>query len=80
MKKNFEEFSDFITSLNYDFSIISLTETWCLDDPRNESLFKLNNYTSLHQTRFGGRSGGGTCFFIHNSLTFNKICASTTMI
>ena len=72
MKKNFEEFRDFITELNYEFSVISLTETWCLDDPRNESLFKLNNYTSVHQAREDERNGGGTCIFIHNSLTFNK--------
>ena len=72
MKKNFEEFRNFLNNLNYEFSVISLTETWCLDDPRNESLFKLNNYTSLYQARNGERNGGGTCFFIHNSLTFNK--------
>ena len=70
MKKNFEEFKAFFTELNDEFSIISLTETWCLDDPRNESLFKLNNYTSMHQPRSGGRNGGGTCMFVHNSLTF----------
>ena len=72
MKKNFEEFKDFITELNFEFSVISLTETWCLDDPRNASLFKLNNYTSIHQARTGKRNGGGTCLFIHNSLTFKK--------
>ena len=72
MQKNFEEFKDFIISLNYEFSIISLTETWCLDDPRNETLFKLENYTSIHQARNDDRNGGGTCFFVHNSLTFNK--------
>ena len=72
MKKNFEEFRDFLTNLNYEFSVISLTETWCLDDPRNETLFKLNNYTSLYQARNDDCNGGGTCFFIHNSLTFNK--------
>ena len=49
MKNNFEEFRDFIHDLSYDFSVISLTETWCLDDPRNESLYKLNNYASVHQ-------------------------------
>ena len=72
MKKNFEEFRNFINELNFEFSIISLTETWCLDDPRNESLFKLNNYTSIHQTRNGERNGGGICIFIHNSLTFKS--------
>ena len=72
MKKNFDEFRDFITNLNYEFSVICLTKTWCLDDPRNESLFKLNNYRSLHQARYGERNGGGTCLFVHNSLSFNK--------
>ena len=72
MKKNFEEFKNFISNFNYEFSIISLTETWCLDDQRNESIFKLKNYKSIHQARNGDRNGGGTCLFIHNSLTFNK--------
>ena len=66
MKKNFGEFKDFITNLNCDFSIISLTETWCLDDPRNESIFKLNNYTSIFQARNVERNGGGTCIFMYN--------------
>ena len=72
MNKNFEEFRSFITELNYEFSVITLSETWCLDDPRNESLYKLNNYTSIHQARRGGRNGGGTCIFIHNSLKFKN--------
>ena len=72
MKKNFEEFKDFIISLNHEFSIISLTQTWCLDDPRNETLFNLENYTSIHQARDSDRNGGGTCFFIHNSLAFKE--------
>ena len=72
MRKNFEEFRNFIYKLDFEFSIISLTETWCLDDPRNESLFKLNNYTSIHQSRYSDRNGGGTCIFIHNSLIFKK--------
>ena len=33
---------------NHDFSVISLIETWFLDDPRNETLYKLDNYTSIH--------------------------------
>ena len=81
MNKNFEEFKDFIISLNHEFSVISLTETWCLDDPKNKTLFKLDNYTSMHQARNDNRNGGGTCFFIHNSLTLirGRIYASITM-
>ena len=35
-------------------------------------MLQLNNYTSLHQARIGERNGGGTCLFIHNSLTFHE--------
>ena len=83
MSKNFENFKDFLSDLNYDFSVITLTETWCLDDPRNESLYKLENYSSVHQPRKDKRKGGGTCVFVHNSLNFNTrfdLCINNTDI
>ena len=38
-------------------------------DPRNETLFNLENYTSISQVRKHSRRGG-ISVFIHNSLTF----------
>ena len=40
-----------------------------MNDPRNEILFNLENYTSINQVWKHGR-GGDMCVFIHNSLTF----------
>ena len=39
-------------------------------DLRNETLFNLENCTSINQVRKHGR-GGGISVFIHSSLTFN---------
>ena len=61
--------------LNQNFESLKvtyLTQTWCTNDPRNETLFNLENYTSINQVRKHGR-GGGTCVSIHNSLTFKLL-------
>ena len=65
----FESLKELLTTIKFEFKVICLTETWCTDDPRNEILFNLENYTSIYKVRKHGR-GGGICVFIHNSLTF----------
>ena len=69
VNKNFESLNELLTTIKFEFKVICLTETWCTDDPRNETLFNLENYTSTNQVRKYGR-GGDICVFIHNSLTF----------
>ena len=69
LNENFESFKELLTTIKFEFNVICFTETWCTDDPRNETLFNLENYTSINQVRKHGR-GGGICVFIHNSLTF----------
>ena len=69
LNKNFESLKELLTTIKFEFKVICLTETWCMDDPRNETLFNLENYTSINQVRKHGR-GGGVCVFIPNSLTF----------
>ena len=69
LNKNFESPKELLTTSKFKFKVICLTETWCTDDPRNETLFNLENYTSINQVRKNGR-GGGICVVIHNSLTF----------
>ena len=69
LKKNFESLKGILTTIKFEFKVICLTETWCPDDPRNETLFNLENYTSINQVRKHGR-GDGICVFSHNSLTF----------
>ena len=67
--QTFESLKKLLTTIKFEFKVICLTETWCTDDPRNEFLFDLDNYTSTTQVRKYGR-GDGICVFIHNSLTF----------
>ena len=69
LNKNFKSLKELLTSIKFGFKVICLTKTWCTDDPRNETLFNLENYTSINQVRKHGR-GGGICIFIHDSLTF----------
>ena len=69
LNKNFESLKGILTTIKFEFKVICLTETWCPNDPRNETLFNLENYTSINQVRKHGR-GEGICVFIHNSLTF----------
>ena len=69
LNKNFESLKELLTAVKFEFKVICFTETWCTDDPRNETLFNLENYTSINQVRKHGR-GGGICVFINNSLTF----------
>ena len=52
-------------SLNFTFSIIRFSETWC--DDLDNFTYDLPNYTSNHQKR-SDRKGGGVSAYIHNSL------------
>ena len=47
-----------------------------MDDPRNETLFDVENYTQINQGRKHGR-GVGICVFIHSSLTFKLTSLAT---
>ena len=69
LNQNFESLKEILTTAKFKFKVMCLTETWCTADPRNETLFNLENYTSINQVRKHDR-GGGICVFIHNSLTF----------
>ena len=37
----------------------------------NSDLFKLPNYSSIHQTRSSGKTGGGLAIFVHNNMTYS---------
>ena len=54
-------------SLNFTFSIIRFSETWC--DDLDNFTYDLPNYTSSHQKR-SDRKGWGVSVYIHNSLNF----------
>ena len=66
---NIGNFREFLASLNGNFSVIVLTESWC-DETANESfLVNFDNYYSVHQTR-NNKKGGCICIYIHKQLEF----------
>ena len=71
IKKNFENFRLFLSTLDFSFSVLCFSETW-LDDVSSNSLYELPNYISKHQIR-DDRKGGGVSLYIHKSLSFKVI-------
>ena len=69
LSENFESLKELLSTIKFEFKVICLTETWCTDDPTNEILFSLENYTSIKKVGKHGRKGG-ICVFIHDSPTF----------
>ena len=71
ISKNFEKLKDLLSNTNFKFKIICLSETWCKDeDVKNNSLFQIPNYSTIHQIRSGDKKGGGVCMFLHNTLVY----------
>ena len=72
MSQNFDELKSLLNNINFTFSIICLTETWCSDESFiKNSNFQLSGYNSLHLERKNKR-GGGVCVFIREDLIFKK--------
>ena len=69
LSQNFKSQKELLITIKFEFKVICLTETWYTDDPRNETLFNLDSYTSINQVRKHGR-GGGIYIVIHKSPTF----------
>ena len=58
-----------LARLKFNFKVICVSQTWCSSEHNNSDLYKLTNYSSIHQTRSSGKTGGGLAIFVHNSLT-----------
>ena len=69
--KNFDKLVNFSATLSFNFKVICVTETWCSSEHNNSDLYKLTNYSSIHQARSSGKTGGGLAIFVHNSLTYS---------
>ena len=69
LNANIDNFRDFLASLNGNFSVIALTESWWDETANENSLLNLNNYYSVHQTR-NNKKGGGICIYIRRQLEF----------
>ena len=70
IKKNFDNFKLFFSTLAFSISVICFSETW-LDEVGN-FLNELPDYISKHQVR-DDHKGGGVSIYIHKSLSFKVL-------
>ena len=49
LSQNFKSLKELLNTIKFEFKLICLTDKWCTDDPRNEALFNLENYTSINK-------------------------------
>ena len=70
IKKTFDNFKLFSSTLGFSFSVICFSETWLHE--LGNILYELPNYTSIHQVRHD-RNGGGVSIYIPNSLSFKVL-------
>lgn len=66
--RNLESFQDYLLTLNVDFTVIGLAETWLTSD--NEHLCKLSGYRYFGKRRAVG-IGGGVGFMVRSSVSFD---------
>ena len=67
MKANLTSFEICLQNLEFEFSVIGITETWLTDS--NPDLCNINgfNFVETHKT---GRSGGGVGIFLRNNILY----------
>ena len=68
MPRNFDVAEILLFNLNYDFSVIALTETWLT--PNNYDCYGLHGYCMESKHRYT-KSGGGVALLIKESLRYN---------
>ena len=67
LPKNYENVNTLLSSLQFNCSIIGISETWL--NNKSPPLFALNGYKEIRKDRAHGR-GGGVLMYISNSLSF----------
>ena len=70
LNKKFESLKTLLVELNFCFTMICITESWCSDDPHTNNRYQLPNYVSIHQVKKNGKTGGGITMFIHKELIY----------
>ena len=64
MKKNFENFKEFLKNVSVSFSTVCFSETWCESrDESQNSNYILSGYNFFNHYRQYCR-GGGVCLFV----------------
>lgn len=69
LKNKLDDITILLDSLKYTIHIISITETWILNDTKH--CINIPNYSLILSSR-KSRRGGGAALFIHNSVNYFK--------
>ena len=67
MKANLTSFEICLQNLEFEFSVIGITETWLTDS--NSDLYNINGFNVVETYRTG-RSGGGVGIFLRNNILY----------
>ena len=67
LPRHYNELDLYFHSLQYDFEIIGLTETWLTEN--NSDLYGIHGYQSINKFR-DNRAGGGVSLYVKNSVNF----------
>lgn len=70
MFRNFEEIHAYLSNLQYQFSVIGISETWI--NSNSHVPFVIEGYTFVHVDRPSGR-GGGVGLFIRKDLNYKLV-------
>ncbi len=68
LAKNFDNIHNFISGIDYTFTVIAISETWL--NEHNCGLFDIENYVLINSPRQGRRSGGSV-LYVHNSVNYH---------
>ena len=81
LHKNLDYLQMYLRTLNHNFSVIAVSETWASND--NMSLLNIPGYSSSFKSRTSGRVGGvalfvRNCWSIFNNANFESIFIELT--
>lgn len=71
LKKNFSDLLILLKTINSDFDVIAISETW-FNIETNENYFNINNYSLFHTFR-EHKQGGGVALYVKSCYSPSKI-------
>ena len=79
LHKNLDYLQVYLRTLNHNFSVIAVSETWASND--NMSLLNIPGYNSTFKNRTSGRGGGVACLYaIASNSLYVMTCLYLIMI
>ena len=75
LNSNFKEIDHYLSSLNYKFDIIAISETWVSE----QNKFNINGYDVYHTTRKNKR-GGGVALYVKQELACKCLSCKSLVV